>query len=50
MLDHRFLLISLLAAFLVLSAGSRFQHPTAAAASHLPLIEVEPGAVLPDGE
>lgn len=51
MLDHRFFLISLLAAFLVLSTGpARFQHPTAAAATHLVPIEVEPGMVLPDGE
>ncbi len=51
MLDHRFLLVSLLAAFLVLSGGTtRFQHPTAAAATHLVPIEVEPDVVVPDGE
>jgi hypothetical protein len=51
MLDHRFLLVSLLAAFLFLSTEpALFQHPTAAAATHLVPIEVEPDVVVPDGE
>ena len=48
MFDHRILLIiSLLAAFLALSASPvRFQPPTATAASGLVPIEVEPDGVV----
>ncbi len=48
MLDHRILLISLLALFLALNAvPARFQHPIAASPSRLVPIEIEPDVVLP---
>lgn len=51
MLDHRILFVSLLAAFLALTASSAtFQHPTAAAASRLVPIEVEPETLILEQE